>query len=140
MLKGNKYVQLNKQDSWDDLIFYSIWYNHKYNCKYLRLDFVTTREYGEHSYADWCYAYCPDIVTAPLDKILEWNDVYYGIDKHIYKKHDYNLYTSSDLIICEPQKCFEKVNEILKGGGEGCEYLLLTDVTMETPCGFYFST
>ena len=140
MIKGNKYIQLNKRDHWDGLTFYSILYNHKFNCKFLRLDSITTREYDKHSYADWCYAYYPDFLMAPLDKLTEWNDIYYGIDTYIYKPHKYNLYTSNDLIICEPDKCFKIVNEMIKGNGEGCEYLPLTEVTMETPCGYYFTT
>ncbi len=140
MIKGKIYTHLNKKDPWDNLTFYTIGYNKRTNKKYLRLDSTTTREFEKHSYADWCYAYYPDDLLESLDKLLEWDDIYYGIEKYIFDKHNYNLYQSNDLVICEPQDCFIEVNKMLKTiNAQGCIYKLFSEITIDTPCGYYFT-
>lgn len=140
MTKEKLYTYLNKNDPWDDLTFYTIGFNKRINKKYLQLNSVTTREFGENSYADWCYAYYPDVLGELLDKLLEWNDIYYGIEKYIFNKNNYDLYQSGDLVICNPQECFNEVNKMLNANNtQGCTYKLLTEITDDTPCGYYFT-
>lgn len=140
MIKGKLYTNFNKNDPWDNLTFYTIGFNKRINEKYLRLDSITTREFEGHSYADWGYAYYPDYLMESLEKLLEWDDVYYGIEKYIFNKHNYDLYQSDDLVICNPRDCFDEVNKMLKAiDTQGCTYKLFSEITIDTPCGYYFT-
>lgn len=132
------YTKFNKNDYWNDLDFYKIYYNNHYKEKYIWLLSFTRREYDQHTYADWCFGYYPDNLQASLDKVIEW-DVNYGIEKYIFNEKGYDIYTDGDLVKSNPEVCFNEANKMLNCiKNQECIYLPFSEITIDTPVGYYF--
>ena len=147
------YKQFNKEDNfWDRLIFYTIY--QKDNKKFLRTRGWTFRYDANRSFDEWGY-YLPlhksNMIDEELNKLLEWNDITYGI--YQYKKEK-NLpddlilesipgsWDDNDRFIVEygdPADAFRAANKMVLGeDGKGSKFLDLCKVRRDTPCGNYF--
>ena len=147
------YKEFKKDDPlWDQLIFYTIYT--KDNKKYLKTRGWTFRYDADRSFEEWGY-YMPrdkyNMIDEELDKLLEWNDIDYGI--YQYKKEN-NL--PEDLILDSipgtwnnefyfirdygnPEMAFNAANKMVLGEDEkGSKHLDLVKITKNTPNGNYF--
>lgn len=137
---------------WDQLIFYTIYT--KDNKKRLKTRGWTFRYNANRSFEEWGY-YMPhnkiNMIDEELDKLLEWNDIDYGI--YQYKKEK-NL--PEDLIFNsipgtwsdgfyfvrdygDPEMAFNAANKMVLGDdGKGSRHLDLVKITKDTPVGNYF--
>lgn len=124
-----KKIKFQKNDDWDNQTFFQIYM--KDGEKTIKFIGSTERAaLHDKGYLSWLarfYYGC----ELPLAQLLEW-DIYYQLSKLL--ESDENFVE----VELEPAECFEKANEWVKADGSGSKMIKILDLTMETPCGYYY--